>query len=349
LSEELSTAWGLAWHPGGELWYTGSTINAGQGRTVMMYGVDMAGKSREVFSSPGVFFLHDIAADGTVLVTRETFNRSILGHVDGVVRDLSWFDWSFPTRLSEDGRMLLFEEQGVASGGVYAVYLRDTGGGPAIRLDEGQGRDISSDGTSVLSFSDDLPEKLMIIPTGAGEVRVIPVGGVHHFLTARYLPGEREIVLIGSRNGEGSRLWRVNATGGEADPISDQGISFWPFFAISPDGEWVTAVGADQLPAIYPVHGNEGPRPIKGIRAGDVPIHWPHAGHIFICEREEKRALIVEIDLETGDRRLAHTLAPPDPAGVQGVFPIYFSRDSKSYVFGYRVSLSTLVIATGIQ
>ncbi|HXI11632.1 MAG TPA: WD40 repeat domain-containing serine/threonine protein kinase [Thermoanaerobaculia bacterium] len=350
LTDDLYIGWGLAWHPvSGEIWYTAAPVDAGQGRSVGLYAVRPGSRPREVFSSPGGVFIHDIAADGTVLLSREEWRRNIVGHVGGVHRDLTWFDWSFPMRLSGDGQALLFEEQGAASGGRYTFYVRDTQGGPAVRLDAGRGRDLSSDGTRVLALTNETPEGLIIVPTGAGQVQQVAVQGVDHFLGARFFPGEEEILLIGSRAGEGARLWRVSADGGEAHPLSDEGIASWFFFAISPDGAWIAAVPSNQMPMLYPVHQGGAPRRIKGIEAGDFPVHWPDDDHILVCRREEKRTFIFELNLISGERRLMHTLTPPDAAGVQGVFPIHFARDSNTYVFGYRILLSSLFLANGLR
>ncbi|HEX3580211.1 MAG TPA: protein kinase, partial [Thermoanaerobaculia bacterium] len=201
LTDDLYIAWGLAWNPvTGEIWYSGVPKHGQEGRNVAIYAVSRGHEPREVFTSLGGTFLHDIAPDGTLLVAHQTPRRYIVGHVDGeeVDRDLSWFDWSFPMRLSNDGKTLLFEEQGIANGGTFTFYLRDTVGGPAVRLDEGRGRDLSSDGAHVLALSNDKPERVMLVPTGAGSMREIAVRGVDRLQTARFLAGEKTLLVVGS-------------------------------------------------------------------------------------------------------------------------------------------------------
>ena len=46
-------------------------------------------------------------------------------------------DYSWPEDISDDGRQLLFSEQGVAGGPGYAAYIRGTDGSPAVRLGKG--------------------------------------------------------------------------------------------------------------------------------------------------------------------------------------------------------------------
>jgi hypothetical protein len=292
--------------------------------------------------------LHDIAADGTVLMAHQILRRNVVAHVDGTDRDLSWFDWSFPTRLSDDGTTLLFEEQGIASRGRSIFYVRDLRGGPAVRLDEGRARDLSADGSAVLALTNTTPERLISVPTGVGETREIPVLGMERFAGARFLPGEREIVLIGARAGEGSRFWRVPAAGGEAIAFSDEALASWFLFAISPDGEWVAAMPPAGTPRLYGVHTGD-VQEIAGSEPGDFPVHWPEQNQLFVCRREERRSPIYRIDLTTGTRELVRVLEPLDPAGVNGIFPIHFARDLDTYVFGYRIILASLFVGTGIE
>ncbi len=348
LSDDLYVSWGLAWHPiTGEIWYSAASVNADAGRTILIFGVDRDGKTREVYSALGSVFLQDIAADGTLLVTHEILRRRIRGRFGGTESDLSWFDWSFPTALSCDGKRMLFEEQGVASGGRYTIYLRDTSGGAAIRLEEAHGCDITSDVQRVLAFSNGERKKLLIIPTGAGEVEEIPVEGIDHFLAARYLPGEEEIVLIGSRGEEGTRLWRMSARGGTAQPFSPEGIASYVSITVSPDGKWVAAVSGNQVPMIYSVRGDAAPREIKGVERGEVPIFWRDEEHIFVARGEDNRSVIFDLNIKSGERTVAHTLAPPDVSGVQSIFPIFFS-DENSCVYSYRLMLSSLFVVSGV-
>jgi serine/threonine protein kinase/Tol biopolymer transport system component len=349
LTDDLYICWGLAWHPAsGEIWYSAAPADGVSGRAIMIFAVTLAGASREAFAALGPVLLHDIAPDGTLLLAQEAFRRNVVAHVDGIDRDLSWFDWTFPMRLSADGKTMLFEEQGVAAAGRYTFYIRGTDGGPAIRLDEGRGRDFSPDGKSVLALTNEEPERLLVVPTGAGEVRQIEVPGIEHYMTARYLPGGSEILLIASRKDEPQRLWRLSTKGGEPQPISDDTIASWFFFEVSPDGEWVAAIPADQTPKLYPIHGGA-PRPIPGIEPGDFPVYWPRPNELLMASQAERQTRIYSIDLETGHRQLVRTLTPPDPAGVQGVFPIHFAADGETYIFGYRIMLSSLFTATGVR
>jgi eukaryotic-like serine/threonine-protein kinase len=128
LTDDLYSVLGLAWHPGGEIWYSGAPMGVERGLPLTLCAVRQGGRPREVYMSLGDLILHDIAPDGTVLLTHETMRRNVIGNVDGKDVDLSWLDWSFPRALTPDGRMLLFEEQGASTGGRYTMYIRETSG-----------------------------------------------------------------------------------------------------------------------------------------------------------------------------------------------------------------------------
>jgi hypothetical protein len=252
-------------------------------------------------------------------------------------------------RLSNDGEMMLFEEQGIANGGKFIFYLRDTQGGPAVRLDEGRGRDLSRDGEYVLALSNDKPERVMLVPTGAGSVREIPVRGVDRFQTALFLPGEKELLILGSSGDEEARLWRVGVEGGDAHALTDAVGGSWFYMALSPDGRYVATLDANQVPFICSIDGVTPPRPIPGTESDDLPVHWPSENEIFVCRRDNKKSDVYAIDLTTGTRRFVRTMRPPDAAGVEGVFPILYARESDSYVFGYKLLLASLFTVSGLR
>jgi hypothetical protein len=344
--------WGLAWHPAtGEIWYSAAPSQTDEARSISVFAVGRNKKSRDVFSSLGASILRDIGADGSVLLESVALRRHITGHVHGAEgeRDLSWFDWSFPMRMSADGKTLLLEEQGAASRGKYTAYLRATEGGPALRLEEVRGRDISADDEYVLALSNNPPEKLLLIPTGAGEMREVDVRGIDHFQTARFIPGQRDMLVIASREGEGSRLWRVPANGGEPIALSDPYIEAPFFHALSPDGRQIAAVAGAQKTMIFSLETHGAGKAVEGIEDDELPVHWPRADELYVCRREGHQTHIYAIDLTNGSRRLERTLRPADIAGVQGIFPVHYATKNDSYVFGYRLMLSSLFIATGLR
>src|ERR1039458_6212782 len=135
-SSFYSSVEGLAWTPNGkEVWF--SAVPAGAARSI--YALDLSGKERLIYRSPGGLTIHDISRTGLVLMTADKARIGISALPPGETRErsLSWFDWSLISDMSADGKSIVFSETGEAVGANYSVFLRKTDGSPAIRLGEG--------------------------------------------------------------------------------------------------------------------------------------------------------------------------------------------------------------------
>src|SRR5262249_33886068 len=148
LSREFTGVQGLAWSPGGEVWFTGA-VRANRD----LYSVTLSGRERLRARVAGSLTLRDIAADGRVLIGRDTFRMQTMGLPPGAdrERELTWLDYSVARDISSDGRTLLFTEEGEGGGSEYSVYLRQTDGSPPVRLGDGEADSLSPDGKWVLS------------------------------------------------------------------------------------------------------------------------------------------------------------------------------------------------------
>src|SRR5205085_9610905 len=133
-----------------------------------LFGVSLNGKVRKVMSTFDFVDVHDIAADGTMLVEMEPYQRGILFWRNGASqeRDLSWLDESELNDISPDGSQIVFEETGQGGGPRKGVYIRNTDGSPAVRLGDGEAGPLSPDGKFVISRTTVKPAHLVILPTG---------------------------------------------------------------------------------------------------------------------------------------------------------------------------------------
>src|SRR5207302_209342 len=113
-----------------------------------VYAATLSGRNRQVLESAGGLTVYDVARDGRWLAAREDVGFVMLARPPGASGEvnLSWLDFSQTSRLSSDGRTLLFTEQSGVVGNNYAVCLRKTDGSPVVRLGEGQALDLSPDG-----------------------------------------------------------------------------------------------------------------------------------------------------------------------------------------------------------
>jgi Tol biopolymer transport system component len=354
LSDEWYTIQGLAWSANGkEVWFTAS--KSGVDRT--LYAVTLDGKERMVLRLPGALMLFDIWKDGRVLMMRASWRRELVGMIGGETkqRDLSWLDYSYPAGLSPDGKTLLFDEEGGGgslayskSGGLsYAVYIRKTDGSPAILLGEGGALDLSPDGKSVISQTQDSPSQLRLLTTGAGEARDLTKDNVNH-TWARWFPDGKRILFSGNEPGQGVRLYIEDLASNKGQPITPEGVDGIAF-VVSPDSRWIAGIGPDRKGYLYPVAGGD-PRVIPGLNPGEQPITFSSDGRsLYIYQPGELPASVNRLDIETGQRTLWRQLLPSDPAGVETIGPILMTPDAQTCIFGYHRMLADLYLVEGLK
>ncbi|MGH9389461.1 MAG: protein kinase domain-containing protein, partial [Vicinamibacteria bacterium] len=302
---------GLQWSPWGEeIWFGG----AKSGGHIDLWALTLAGSERLLWDESSSVDIHHVARDGTMLLARAALGREIRGRApEAEERGLSWLDWSFPVSLSEDGSLLLFDEQGEGTGGSNVVYLRKTDGSPAVRLGDGRGLALSPDGQWVLAYSG---QSLVMLPIGAGMPREFPATGMTHH-GAAWLPDGERMVLVANEPDRGTRLYLQGVSGGEPRPFTPEGVSF--FFSanpVSPDGKHVVARGPDRKLLLFPIEGGE-PRSVGGVALDEQVIRWTADGRgLYVHLPSEIPTRIEVVNVATGRRVLWKVLAPPDPAGV---------------------------------
>jgi len=347
--QTLSDGWdsiqGVAWSPkGDEIWF--SATRTGGDRS--LYAVDLSGKVRLLARVPGELTLLDVGREGTVLLTRGNDRAGMIGLAPGETkeRDLSWMDWSVPGSLSQDGRMILFQEAGEGGGPRYAVYIRKTDGSPAIRLGEGSGMSLSPDGKWALARQNTNPAPLTLLPTGVGETKAVKDDGLNHN-GAAWLPDGDRIVFSGIEAGHGTRLYVESLSDGKPKAISGEGVGASPI--LSPKGDLVADLGPDRKIYLYPVAGGE-PRLLPGIEPSEVPTGWSEDGReVFVILRGEIPARVFRVDIATGKRTLWKSLEPADSAGIDTIGRVNLSLDTKSYVYSYVRTLSDLYMVEGLK
>ncbi len=328
LTGEFVSAQGVAWWPGGdEIWFTGTT----SGSSRELRAVTLAGKERLVYLGTGTLTLHDISKDGRVLFSRDDLRAGMIGLAPGETkeRDLSWHDWSVPRDISDDGRLVAFDETGEAGGETGGLYVRGTDGSPAVRLGDGRSPTLSPDGKWALALNAAVRRGLIELPTGAGESRAIPTGDVHVH-QAFFLPDARHILSLGDiPGGHGLRLWLQGVEERAPRPVTPEGVSIAYRSCISPDGKQVAAQDPEGKITIYPL-ATGSTVVVPNTQAGDVPVQWTPDGKSLLVGRREVPSKIFTIDLASGQRKLLRSFSPADPTGLFSNAPPQFSRDLKS-------------------
>ncbi len=345
LTEQFVSAQGLAWSSrGNEVWFTGTT----SGSSRELRAVSLAGKERLVYLGTGTLTLHDISKDGRVLFSRDDLRAGMIALAPGEKkeRDLSWHDWTVPRDLSDDGKLISFDETGEAGGETGALYVRSADGSPAVRLGEGRAPSLSPDGKWMLARAPGAKHELLQLPTGAGEARTISTGDV--LAQYAYFSRIRGILEVGSESKHGLRLWVQDTDGGKPQPISPEGVIVRRRQCISPDGKRVAARDPEGRITVYPISSGK-PIAVPHTEPGEEPVQWTPDGKGLLVGKREVPARVFVVNLASGERKLMQTFMPADPTGLFGNNAPTFSSDLKSYVYSYQRITSDLYIVDGLK
>jgi Tol biopolymer transport system component len=347
VTQEFATEGGLAWSADGrEVWFTAAEVGGNRA----LWAVTPAGSQRLLVRVTGNLTLQDVGPDGKVLIAHDTLRSGILAMAPGAdkERDLSWLDWSTVYALTPDGKKVAFSESGEGGGPGYSTYLRNLDGSPPVRLGDGTGYDISPDGNWVIGVVGiTTGGRLVLLPTGAGQPKPLPVEGLQAS-GATFLPDGKRLLVTAAEKGHGTRLYILGIEGGRPRAISPEGYRAVNG-TISPDGRFAAAVGPDRKAYLYPLEGGE-PAPLAGLADLDVPLGWTADGRsLYVYKRGEYPARVFRLDPATGKREFWKELTPPDPAGINTISPPRITPDGKAYVYSYNRILSDLFLAEGVK
>jgi eukaryotic-like serine/threonine-protein kinase len=177
LSGEWTNVGGIAWHPSGEIWFSA----ARDGAPKSLWAVDPPGSVRPVAQIAGSMTLRDISADGSVLLSRDTTQLELAAVTDGSgQRNLTWLDWSRVADISGDGSVILFDEEGVAAGAEYAIYIHKSADGSTMHIGEGTAMALTPTTDAVLAGGTRDRTRLRLLPLGHGAIRELPETGLEY-------------------------------------------------------------------------------------------------------------------------------------------------------------------------
>ena len=294
--------------------------------------------------------MQDISRDGKVLV-HDNLPRGALIFGDlqaGRVRDLSWLDGSMLEDLSADGGRILFSElvHGQSSGG--DVFVRRNDGSPALRLGEGEPLTLSPDGEWVATRSGDPPRKIVLLPTGVGEAKTVPLGDIEA-LDATFVPGARRIAVFGTKPGVSNRVYLMDWEGRDVRVLGPEDPATSPRF--SPDGKRAVILSRKSGMQIWNLDGGL-PTDLPGIDgSSERVIQWSDDGRLLYVR--SLWVLPVELrryEIATGRKTFWQKLEPVDLAGVSGLERALVSRDGRYYAYSYWTKTkSDLYVIDGLQ
>jgi serine/threonine protein kinase len=353
----LSRNWagiGLAWSRlTDEIWFTATD---GSRQAPWLQSVSLGGAERAIQRAPDWLVLHDIAADGRVLLSRNTIRVNVTCQSSGDVtaRDLSW-GWGGTVRdLSADGRTLVFREllgNDLRSTTAF-TYRRQLDGSPAVRLGVGDPQSISPDDRWVLAR---LKDSFVLLPTGSGSVVDLPKGNLVRVNAGAWLSDAKRLVFTGDAGANKPRGHIQEIPHGVPQPFTSEGVVL-AAKATLPDDTSVLGRSGNRW-ALYPIAGGPS-RPMPAVAASDIPVRWSDRGQVLYVvdntngpgQPGRPAVDVLRVDIGSGRRTHWKTLTPSDPVGVE-VDPtsVAIAADGRAYCYSFARRLGDLYVADGLK
>lgn len=328
-SREFTSANGLAWR-GDEI-----VIGASENDTNNdVYVIDRSGGDRLIARGAGRFVLFDAAPSGALLVTREDSRNGIIIRAPGETaeRELSWLDGSWVRGISADGRTILFDEEGAGGGSTARVLTRTVDGAPAIDLGPGNAVALSPDGKWALARQRFIhPPRLVLIPTGAGQPRIVRTGNIEPSERVSFLPDGGHLLIVGNAPGRSQRTYVCDLATGSMTPVTAEGV-----LGSMSDGVWLVAKRQ-----FYPLAGGA-PRPIPGLEPKERIVRFDGKSVWTSTDKD-----IIRIDLATGQRAAISEYGSARPQLSVFSGPPVLSADGRAYAYTYGTVTTDLFVVAG--
>ena len=130
-----------------------------------------------------------------------------------VEREFPWLDLPLAVDMSDDGKWLLFSDQGQSAGLNYAVALRKTDGTRRCGLVKASAIALSPDGKwAIGNVPSPAPGRFVLYPTGAGQPKPLDIAPVTASRDIDWLDNER-IFLCGSELDQPPRCYTKAVSG----------------------------------------------------------------------------------------------------------------------------------------
>jgi serine/threonine protein kinase/Tol biopolymer transport system component len=345
----LSRGWravgGSAWSPNAEeIWFGGARAGAEPG----LWAVDLSGRERLLAHIAGWPVLQDVAADGRLLVVNSDSRIGIRCLAPGAAeeRDLAWLDASSLWDISNDGREIVFMELSSGEGRNSPIYLRRTDGAPAVRLGYGARPSLSFDGKWVACVRRDRDiSRISLLPTGAGEGRLLSTGAIQPE-TVEWFPDGKRLLFTGNEPNQPPKTYVLDLATQRMKPVTSPGLRA---SAISPDGQFAAVISGRKL-SLQSLAGRQDV-PLGAVDSDVSVIRFSGDGrYLFLQRAQENRrtATLLRVDVRTKRQDVWRELKLPD-TNTLFYSSARLSADGKAYAYSFQRDLATLYLVTGVK
>jgi Tol biopolymer transport system component len=341
----LSSGWtsvqGLAWSANGrEVWFTGAKTGSNRA----LYAVDLSSRERLVYRSAVDVQLHDIAADGRVLLTTASRRAEIRGLLKGDIqeRTLSPYDWGIGAHLTADGKAASFGESGEGSRGYAGFFIR-AGENVPTRLGDGVwDPNISSDLRWAAAAEYDR-HGIQVLSVSSGEVRKLERGDLQRVNgSPEWMPDSRRIMFTGIRVGQSQpQTFLQNIDGGPPQPLPVVGSR------LSHDGRRLILTGAGPVTVYDLMSGQKTMLPDSdNVRV----VGWsPDNSAVYVVAQGPNSRDVFSISVSSGRRSLLRRIDAGDSTGIIGLAVANVAANGEAYLLNIIRTQSDLHVISGLR
>jgi hypothetical protein len=328
---------GLAWDPAGDrLW----TAAAREGAVCAVRRVDLDGRERIVAQTTARLRLHDVARDGRVAVSTDTWRlRSVIARAGEAPVELSMSQFSIVTDLSADGAVALGAEFG-SEDAVNGAYLRPRDGARPLRL--GPGRPLALSPSGALAAVDPMDGRapLVVYHASSGSAPAPTLGPIAKVGSGRFVD-ETHLVVRAAPAAGAPRLWLIGLDGGAPIPLTGEGRA--GHVELDTARRRAAFVDAAGTLVVIDLRTRE-LREVPGAFAGDHVAGWSADGAVLVRSLAAP-IRIRAVDPVTGVMTPRGEVAPP-PAGLKGIDTFLVRGDVYAYSYGEELSQLYLMSAS---
>ena len=345
LTKEFSTAQGLAWsRDGAEIWFTANNSADRQ-----LYGVNLSGKQREIFTTPQGARIMDVGSDGRVLLCGEELRTEISG-IDPATgkerRGLEWFNGSGLTDVSSDGKAILFNEWGGPAGLLYMVVYRKLDGSAPTSVGEGGDPKFSPDETIAAAAVFSRPPQLALHPIGTGESQRLVLGDIANLAKVAWFPDGKHVLLNASKEGQSLRTYEMDLQGGKPEQL---GPADFTGIAVAKGGRKIAGRNGAGDAVVFD-KDTQKMQPIPGVGPQDVVQAWTRDGEaLLVTTSTPWEAQMYRVEVASGQKTLLQKLVLSEKAGSNVSLRMYYAEQSKTYIYNVRRTLSSLYVVEGLE